>query len=128
MEESYPDGYKILWEKEKSLVTSNFSFSHSVFKRFVSRRRQKVSLCGNGLSEVQEIPVSFELFTTQSRLSTTLRKRPFENIVGRGEKAGNQHFLLFAQCFLPYQTDEQFLLFQQCFLPFLRTFCHFHQI
>ena len=30
-------------------VTSNFSFSHSVFKRPVSQGRQKVSLCGNGL-------------------------------------------------------------------------------
>ena len=28
---------------------SNFSFSHNVFKRLVSQRRQKVSLCGNGL-------------------------------------------------------------------------------
>ena len=25
----------------------------------------------------------------------------FENIVGKGENAGNQHFLLFLQCFLP---------------------------
>ena len=30
-------------------VTSNFSFSHCVFKRLVSQGRQKVSLCGNGL-------------------------------------------------------------------------------
>ena len=35
------------------LVTSNFSFSHSVFKRLVSQGRQKVSLCWNGLSQVQ---------------------------------------------------------------------------
>ena len=28
---------------------SNFSFSHSVFERLVSQRRQKVSLCGNEL-------------------------------------------------------------------------------
>ena len=40
-----------MWEKEKLLVTSNFSFSHSVFKRLVSQRRQKVSLCGNGLKD-----------------------------------------------------------------------------
>ena len=46
---SYPDGKKTLWEKEKLLVRSNFSFSHSVFKRLVSQGRQKVSLCGNGL-------------------------------------------------------------------------------
>ena len=36
-------------EREKLLVTSNFSFSHSVFKRLVSQGCQKVSLCGNGL-------------------------------------------------------------------------------
>ena len=28
---------------------------------------------------------------------------PFENIVGKGENAGNKHFLLFQQCFLPNQ-------------------------
>ena len=49
MEESYPNGYKTLWEKEKLVVTSNFSFSHSVFERLVFQGRQKVSLCGNGL-------------------------------------------------------------------------------
>ena len=38
-------------EKEKLLVTSNFSFSHSVFRRLVSQGRQKVSLCGNWLSQ-----------------------------------------------------------------------------
>ena len=50
MAESYPNGKKTPWEKEKLLVTSNFSFSHSVFKRVVSQGRQKVSLSGNGLS------------------------------------------------------------------------------
>ena len=30
--------------------TSNFSFSHNVFKKLLSQRRQKVSLCGNGLN------------------------------------------------------------------------------
>ena len=40
------------WEKEKLLVTSNFSFPHSVFKRLGSQGRQKVSLCGNGLNDV----------------------------------------------------------------------------
>ena len=33
------------------LVTSNFSFSHSVFERLVSQGRQNVSLCGNGLND-----------------------------------------------------------------------------
>ena len=33
---------------------SNFSFSHSVFKRFVSQGHQKVSLCGNWLKQLRE--------------------------------------------------------------------------
>ena len=40
------------WEKEKLLVTSNFSFSHSVLKRLVFQGRPKVSLCGNGLMKI----------------------------------------------------------------------------
>ena len=44
---------KTLLEKEKLLITSNFSFSHSVFKRLVFQGRQKVSLCGNGLTLYQ---------------------------------------------------------------------------
>ena len=35
MAESSLIGLKTLWEKEKLLVTSNFSFSRSVFKRLV---------------------------------------------------------------------------------------------
>ena len=37
---------------------------------------------------------------------TTLGKKPLENIVGKGEKAGNQHFLLFPQCFLPFPKQN----------------------
>ena len=32
-------------------------------------------------------------------------KMPFENIVGKEENGGNQHFLLFPQCFLSYETQ-----------------------
>ena len=39
----------------------------------------------------------------------TLRKEAFEIILGKGENAGNQHFLLFSKCFLPF--PEQFLIF-----------------
>ena len=31
-----------------------------------------------------------------------LKKKPFENIVGKGENAGNQHFLLFPHYFPPF--------------------------
>ena len=35
--------------KGEIACTSNFSFSHNVFKRLLSEIRQKVSLCWNGL-------------------------------------------------------------------------------
>ena len=41
-----------------------------------------------------------QLLTKQFHLFTSLRKKPFENIVGEGENAGNQHFLLFPKGFL----------------------------
>ena len=49
----------------------------------------------------------FQPVTTQSRLLMTLRKKPFENIVGEGENAGYQHFLLFSQCFLSLRKPIQ---------------------
>ena len=33
----------------------------------------------------------------------TLNEKSFENIVGKGENAGNQHFLLFPTMFYSYQ-------------------------
>ena len=40
------------WEKEKLLVTSNFSFSHSVFKRLVLQTRKNQGLFGKGLKTI----------------------------------------------------------------------------
>ena len=34
-----------------------------------------------------------------------LKEKPFENIVGKEENAGNQHFLLFPQCFYPMKYN-----------------------
>ena len=51
MVESFLKGKKILWEKEKLLVTSNFSFSHSLFKSLVDllQTRKKPGLVWKGL-------------------------------------------------------------------------------
>ena len=48
---------------------SNFSFSHSVFKRLAQQTRKNQGLFGKGL--------------------TTLKKESFENILGKVENAGN---------------------------------------
>ena len=39
-----PEGYKTLWKMEKLIITSNFSFSHSVFKRLVLQSHKNISL------------------------------------------------------------------------------------
>ena len=58
---------------------------------------------GNGL-KISGLRGNFKAssFAAQSRILTTLRKRPFENVVGKGEHAGYHYFLHLSQCFLPY--------------------------
>ena len=43
---SFSKGLKTRWEKEKLLITSNFSFSHTVFKRLVVQTRKNLGLFG----------------------------------------------------------------------------------
>ena len=50
MAESFPNGQKTLWEKDKLLVTSNLSFSRSVFKRLMLQTRKKQGLFWKGLT------------------------------------------------------------------------------
>ena len=117
MKETSPNRLKTQWEKEKLLVTSNFSYSHSVFKRLVSQGRQKVSLCGNGLKKLKtEIYLVYQPklypFPNRQILDSSKNKefaddnfkfdengRKFfkwvENTVGQGEIARYEQFLLF---------------------------------
>ena len=53
MAECSLNGLKTLCEKEKLLVMSNFSFSHSVFKRPVLQTRENQGLFGKGLKNVK---------------------------------------------------------------------------
>ena len=50
MENKCNIGWKTLGEKEKLLVTSNFSFSHNVFHSYISLVHQNVALSGNVLT------------------------------------------------------------------------------
>ena len=46
-----PNGDKTPWEKEKLLITSNFSFSHNVFKRLVLQTLKNQGMFGKLLKE-----------------------------------------------------------------------------
>ena len=52
-------------------------------------------------SFLQDFPQFCQSFPKQSRVFMTLKEKPFENIVGKAENSGNQHFSLLPQCFNP---------------------------
>ena len=62
------------------------------------------------------------LFTTQSRLLKILEMEPFENILGNGENAGDQHFLLYPQCFLSVLKRISVFKFHLSFRYSISTF------
>ena len=82
MAERSPNGWKKLWEKEKLLIMSNFSFSHSVFKWLVLQTHKNQGLFWKGL-----------ITPWQRTLKNSLEKR-------KGN-ACNQHLHLLSWCFLP---------------------------
>ena len=45
-------------------------------------------------------------------------KKAFEDIVGKGENAGNQHFLLFSKCFLSYERQVSSCDRPTCYFQF----------
>ena len=78
MAESSPTGWKTLREEEELLVTSNFSFSRSGFKRLVLQTRKNQGLFGKGL----------KLHHAMTDSESPEEKTKNENIVGRREKGG----------------------------------------
>ena len=46
------------------------------------------------------VPGTLQPFTELSQVLSTQRENTLENILEKGENAGNQHFLLFPKCFL----------------------------
>ena len=123
-------GRKTMREKEKLPVTSNFSFSHSVFKRLFLQTCKNQGLFGKGLRQkrVIELRVLVELvivLTLSQRLILDASKlkgfaddnfkfdengRKFsetiENTEGKEEIARDEQFLLFPQCFLKTCTAD----------------------
>ena len=94
-----------MWEMEKLLITSNFSFSpHSDFKRLVMQTCKNQGLFGKGLTLFQM--TNFGIFQTQfadDNFKFREYGRKFykwvENTVGKGKIASYEQFLLFLQCF-----------------------------
>ena len=74
-----PKYYKTLWEKEKLLVTSDFSFSHSVFKRLVPQTHKKPGLVWERVKRFSKLnPLLHKIL-----ILTHQQQIAFENIVGK---------------------------------------------
>ena len=105
---------KTLWEKEKLLLSINLSLFHTAFSTHLENFPPFLTIqnCRVHTLSVWKSPKVVEW----ERLKT-LKKKPFENIVDKGENAGDQHFLLFQQCFLN-SFKHFFFMFE------LQVFCH----
>ena len=55
--ENSPKRWKTMWEKKKLLITSNFSFSHSVFERPALQTHKSKGLLGKGLITMKYKPL-----------------------------------------------------------------------
>ena len=79
MVESYPTVKKTMWEKEKLLVTSNFSFNPSVFRRLLLQTHENQGLFGKGLNlfPKDKHSDSFKLKATADHKSIVTQKLRF---------------------------------------------------
>ena len=87
MAESSTNGYKTPWEKEKLLVTSNFSFSRSVFKGLVMQTRKNQGLFGKGL-------ICRNYFMLSGRISRNIGENIFQSYTGATSENTDFHVLV----------------------------------
>ena len=82
-------GQKTLWEKEKLLVTSNFSFSHSVFKRLTQQTKscKNQGLFGKGLNNTQEFQYAKHIFKIRLNYVQQRPKKFQSNLRSTGVEA-----------------------------------------
>ena len=126
----------MLRENEKLLVTSNFSFSHNVFFSYISLVRQNMTLCGNGLNQLdlstmvrktlckmEKMLVTYIFSFSHSDYKACLRQllNPFPN---------NPHFLhVCSKSLLKTLCKKEKLIFYENFLPFSSNVnCRLHRL
>ena len=94
--------------KEKLLTTSNFSSSHSVFKRLVLQTlknqgliRERVGTLWKNRKMLINNAFVEKVNPFPHNDTDAPGHKPFENTVEKGEIGRNEQFLLYPQCFLP---------------------------
>ena len=105
---------KTPWKNKKLIVMSNFSYSLSVFGPFgeLSAIFIKFNILFRKLFQFKRVSNLLFLERVNPSPYNPERRKTFENILGEGENAGNQHFLLFPKCFLSFQRNILFNFMQ----------------
>ena len=85
-------------------VPTSYTSGKDSFCKHLGKRR-KYCFARAGLNHFIK-HLQYNNLTMQYGLFMTLRKKPFENIVGKEENACNQHFLHFPKCYLLYQRPK----------------------
>ena len=104
------NGLKTLWEKEKLLITSNFSFCHWVFKILLLQTRKNQGLFGKGFiqscspfpkQQISDFSKLKDFADNNFKFDENGRKfaKKTEKTVGKGEIACYKQLLLFPLCF-----------------------------
>ena len=88
------DSIENILAKGKIAHYEQFTFCHNVFQKLLQAKRRNEYQWNKGLR--------LKPITTQSHVLTQRRNKALENMVGKGENPGKQHFLLFQQYFLPF--------------------------
>ena len=91
------DRVESIMGKGEIACTSNFSFSHNVFRRLLSQTRQKVSLCGNRLTKYQILDLSkLKAFADVKTNMTQILKLQLRRVVNIVEKEKKCWLLAFS--------------------------------
>ena len=96
------DSIENIVTKGKIARYEQFTFCHNVFQKLLQAKRRNEYQWGKGLG--------LKPITTLSHVLIQPRNKALENMVGKGENPGKQHFLLFQQYFLPF--PDQISTFQ----------------
>ena len=83
--------WETLWEKEKLLIKSNFSFSHNVFKSCLLLLRQNEYLCSKGFKTMGKKHSAKNLWEMEKMLITSI-------------------ILHLPQCFHPFKAKIHYLI------------------
>ena len=115
---------KTLWEKEKLLKSSNFSYSQCFLPFWKTFIKFTIVICKLLVWKSLNFVVLEKRLTLYQTIltfnDTEKKKKSSEHIVGKGENIGKQHFLLFPTLFSTHSKRN--------FCFYITLLCHLQML